>query len=283
MDRILTKVGVSFALFLMICELSYVNAKSLLYIVAEFGFVDKLFAVVGAMAFSMVTVLVMRKGTRSWMKIVFPVFDTLLVFGGFNLKFADNMTGNPVAFGLTIFMALFTGFITYSLGQINYSDHAGDSETTKVETKRIIEDLESKQLESDRMIEVLRRDLSESKSHEEKLQATAVNLRRINSELTERVAESSLNADELDCSLRDTMANLTESRRISAELEGSLSEVRALATRFLQNHILYENWIGKKKSESNRNGKEALIGKMAEDIKAGKIIPVSVFIEKLSA
>ncbi|SDC53274.1 hypothetical protein [Williamwhitmania taraxaci] len=283
MDKLLTKVGVSFALFLMVCELSYVNAKSLLYIVAEFGFVDKLFAVVGAMAFSMVTVLVMRKGTRPWMKLVFPIFDTLLVFGGFNLKFADNMLGNPVAFGLTIFMALFTGFITYSLGQINYTDHAVDSEATKVETKRIVADLESKQFESNRMVEVLRRELNDSRGNEEQLEVIITNLHRINNELTERVADSSRNVDELNLSLTNTLASLDESKRISAELEASLKEVRTAATTFLQSHILYENWIGKKKSAGNRNGKEALLGKMAEEIKAGKVIPVQVFLEKVSA
>lgn len=283
MDKFLTKMGVTFALLLMICELSYVNSKSLLYIVSEFGIVDKFFAVIGAMAFSMVTVLVMRKGTRSWMKIVFPVFDTLLVFGGFNIKFADNLLGNPVAFGLTVFMALFTGFITYSLGQINYSDHAGDSEANTIETKRIIADLESKQFESNRMIEVLRCELSESRDNEEKQEGININLRRINNELTERVAESSRNADELDRKLSDTLSQLDKVYQSNANLEEALNTSHAMATKFLQSHILYENWIGKKKSESNRNGKEALFGKMAEEIKSGKTIPVKLFLEKVSA
>lgn len=110
--------AIAFALFLLVLELTYINSKSLLFLVSESGLVDKAFAVVGAMAFSVVTVLVMRTSSSKWMRIVFPIFDTLLVFCGFNLKYADNLLGNPVAFYLTIFIALFTGLIMYSLGSI---------------------------------------------------------------------------------------------------------------------------------------------------------------------
>jgi len=108
----------------MMLELSYINAKSLLYIVDKFDMVDRTFAVIGSIAFSSVTIIVMRKSREKWIKIVFPVFDALLVFCGFNLRFADNLLGNPIAFYLTIFMAVFTGIITYSLGIINYLEHA---------------------------------------------------------------------------------------------------------------------------------------------------------------
>lgn len=124
-DRFITRIGIGFALFCMIGELSYINAKSLLYIVDKFDNVDRMFAVVGSLAFSCVTVIVMRKSREKWIKIVFPVFDALLVFCGFNLRFADNLLGNPIAFYLTIFMAVFTGIITYSLGIINYMEHSG--------------------------------------------------------------------------------------------------------------------------------------------------------------
>lgn len=112
------QLAVALALFLLVLELTYINAKSLLYLVSESGLADKAFAIIGSMAFSVVTVLVMRTSSSKWMRIVFPVFDTLLVFCGFNLKYADNLLGNPVAFYLTIFLAVFTGLIMYSLGSI---------------------------------------------------------------------------------------------------------------------------------------------------------------------
>lgn len=111
-------IAITITLILMVLELTYINAKSLLYIVAEMGLIDKTFAIIGALAFSMVTVLIMRTSRSKWMRIVFPVFDSLLVFCGFNLKYANNLMDNHIAFYLTIFFAVFTGLIMYSLGVI---------------------------------------------------------------------------------------------------------------------------------------------------------------------
>lgn len=127
-DKALNRLGVGIALALMVAELTYVNAKSLLFMVDEFAFIDRTFSVIGSLAFSMVTVIVMRKSRERWPKLVFPVFDAALVFFGFNLKFADNLLANPVAFGLSIFFALFTGLITYSLGIINSREHEQQSD-----------------------------------------------------------------------------------------------------------------------------------------------------------
>lgn len=198
-------LGITITLMLLVAELTYINAKSLLYLVAEFGIVDKIFAIIGAMAFSMVTVLVMRTTNSRWMQIVFPLFDSILVFCGFNLKFADNLLGNPIAFGLTVFMAVFTGFIMYGLGRIAYDKQSGFD----IESKRIIDDLKQ----------------------------------------------------ELD-----------ESNRIN-------DETRRMAEQFLRNHILYEAWMSKKKSEQNRNGYDARINQLAESIKAGKNISIDEFLK----
>jgi predicted Zn-ribbon and HTH transcriptional regulator len=129
MKRTIYYTGIGFALIFLVMELTYINAKSLLFLVAEDGLIDKIFAVIGALAFSMVTVLVMRTSSSMWMRIIFPLFDALLVFSGFNLKFADNLTANPVAFGLTIFLASFTGLIMYGLGTIGSKSAAGLQQT----------------------------------------------------------------------------------------------------------------------------------------------------------
>jgi len=125
MKRTIYYTGIGFALIFLVFELTYINAKSLLFLVAEDGLIDKIFAVIGALAFSMVTILVMRTSSSVWMRIIFPLFDALLVFSGFNLKFADNLTANPIAFGLTIFLAIFTGLIMYGLGTIGSKSDAG--------------------------------------------------------------------------------------------------------------------------------------------------------------
>ncbi len=118
-----TQTGIVFALIFMIAELSYINAKSLLYLADNTQYIDHIFAIVGSLAFSMVTILVMRNSVLKWVKFVFPAFDSALVFCGFNLTHASDIlsgSDNPVRFWLTVFMALFTGLITYSLGIINY-------------------------------------------------------------------------------------------------------------------------------------------------------------------
>jgi len=111
-------VAIIITLFFLIMELTYINAKSLLFLVAEFGIIDKIFAIIGSIAFSSVTVLVMYTSRARWMRIVFPIFDALLVFSGFNIKFANNFYDNPIAFWLTVFFAIFTGLIMFSLGSI---------------------------------------------------------------------------------------------------------------------------------------------------------------------
>jgi hypothetical protein len=128
MDKVLNKVGLGAALFFMVAELTYLNAKSLLFLTGN-ETVDKVFAVVGAFAFSIVTVVVMRKKTKGLVKMVFPWFDAALMFLGLNLKYADQIiagTDNPLRLSLTVFMALLAGLTTYSLGIINYKEHESD-------------------------------------------------------------------------------------------------------------------------------------------------------------
>src|SRR5512133_1787900 len=138
-DRTLNRLGVGLGLFLMVCELTYINSKSLLYLVQDTQEVDKIFAVVGSLAFSLVTIVVMRKPGKMALKVFFPVFDTLLVICGFNLKFAHAIlegSDNPVRFWLTIFLGLFTGLITYSLGIINYEEQVNAGSSKEEEYKQ---------------------------------------------------------------------------------------------------------------------------------------------------
>lgn len=245
LDKALNRLGIGLALLFMVTELSYVNAKSLLYLAQGYGAVDRFFAVTGSLAFSMVTVVVMRKGAGKWIKIVFPLFDVALVFCGFNLKFAESIldgSDNPVRFWLTIFMAAFTGLITYSLGIINYSEHTqgNKSETNKelVESKRIVDETNLKLIESNCIID----------------------------ELKAKQVESDRIIEELTSKQNDTIKKLVETKSIAAG--------------FLRNHILYESWLGKKKSESNRNGHESLMNQLAERVKQGETISFDEFLKK---
>jgi hypothetical protein len=140
-DNLLKKYGVGLALTLMVMELAYINAKSLIFMSKGLVGLDDTFKVhgidstmglVGSFAFSAVTVLIMRLSKRDWLKLVFPVFDFCLVFLGFNIEYADDFYSNPFRFWYSIFIAAFAGFTTYSLGQINADQHSGATSESKI-------------------------------------------------------------------------------------------------------------------------------------------------------
>jgi len=276
MKKQLYYTAISFTLILLVLELTYINAKSILYLVAELGYIDKAFAIIGALAFSMVTVLVMRTTSSKWMRVIFPAFDALLVFCGFNVKFANNLLDNPVAFYLTVFYALFVFFIMYGLGKISY-----ERDTNRIinEPTRTNDETNQKLTESNRIIDELKRINHETT---EKLNETI----RINDETNQKLIESNRIIDELKRINNETTEKLNESNHIIADLKQKLAESNRInnetcrmAGQFLRNHILYEAWMSKKKSEQNRNGYDARINQLAESIKAGKNISIDEFLK----
>lgn len=235
-DRIISKLGVGFALLFTFCELTYVNTKSLLYLTGHAGMVDALFSVIGAMAFSSVTILVMRKARKQWIKIVFPVFDAILMFCGFNLLFAYEIaagTDNPIRFYLSIFMAVFTGLITYSLGLINHTDHVAD----KNETQRNAEEVERIKTETSRIID----EIQEQKSY-------------------------------LDAAVDDSNAKVRELTLLLEKEQTKRQRYEKAAREFMTNHVCFLAWGAKKKNESNRTADETRAILLAERIKAGETL-----------
>lgn len=240
-DKFLSRYGVGFALLFMVAELAYINTKSLQFMVGNEAVsdIDMVFGVVGALAFSTVTVLIMRLGKRRWLKNAFPVFDTLLMFLGFNLMYADRLLDNPVRFGLSVFLSLFTGLITYSLGQINADQHTESA--SERDQKRIDELIASKhQTEMN---------LSESK--------------RIIEKLTTNHEESKRIIEELTTNSNDLNAKLKESKLIVADI--------------LPNHILWENWTASKRK--NRNEYESALAGLAERVKSGKQVTIDDYLK----
>lgn len=139
-DRIFTRVSVGVGLLFIVVELTFINSRSLAVLTHTEGAFSMLFAVIGALAFSMVTVIIMRKGTEKWLKIAFPIFDAVLMFLGLNLEYAETYR-----FALTIFMSLFAGLITYSLGKINYQDHTVDESTLTHPKNSVIQNVSSEE------------------------------------------------------------------------------------------------------------------------------------------
>lgn len=240
-DKFLSRYGVGFALLFMVAELAYINTKSLQFMVGNEAVsdIDMVFGVVGALAFSTVTVLIMRLGKRRWLKNAFPVFDTLLMFLGFNLMYADRLLDNPVRFGLSVFLSLFTGLITYSLGQINADQH---TESASDRDQKRIDELIASKHQTDL-------NLTESK--------------RIIEELTANQKESKRIIEELTANNNDLSAKLKESKLIVADI--------------LPNHILWANWTASKRKI--RNGYETALAGLAERIKSGERITIDDYLK----
>jgi hypothetical protein len=208
----------------MVLQLSYINTKSLIYLVEDYDLIGRAFAVIGAVTFSMVTLLVMRTSNRKWVKYVYPVFDILFVFCGFNLRFASNLLANPIAFSLTILIALFSGLITFSLGIIDINKVESDKDNV---LKSIKDSLESK----------------------------AYEIEKLQSELEGRKGEvSSLNSynNNLETVLKDYKTEV-------GHLESQLKQLASVLEFYRKSHLLSERSRILKKKVSNRTAEELKI------------------------
>jgi len=120
----LTEAGVSSSLFFLMLKLTGVNAYSLHFIFNQqhHTVISWLVAIAGGVAFALPTVVIMHKSAEFKFKKLLPILDGLLVFGGLNLHFFDQMangTANGTAIALSVIFAVFTGVLTYGLGKIS--------------------------------------------------------------------------------------------------------------------------------------------------------------------
>lgn len=211
MNKQFARVWVGFTLVFIVLELTYINAKSLNYLSGGSSVSDGAFAVLGSIAFSMVTVLIMMLSKRQWLKVVFPLFDAALLFGGFNIHNADNLLENPVRFYVTIFFAVFTGVITYSLGQINAEQYMNDeSKLNQLESNRINDEL-----------------------------------KQLNAELEEKINELTLINIELSENQIDLKASLKEAEKAADEMLPSFIQWENFIGKKKSNRNGYENLVEK--------------------------------------
>lgn len=213
-----------FAMASMVLELIYINTKSLIYLVDDHDLVGRAFAVNGAVAFSMVTILIMRTSQQKWAKYVFPVFDILLVFYGFNLRFASNLLDNPIAFTLTIIMALFAGLITYSLGIIDINKIGSDKDAAM----NLLKD---------------------------SLASKTFDIERLQSELELR--QSEVNSLKNYPNNQETL--LKDFKTEIGQLVSQLKQLESMSEIYRKSHLLSERSRILKKKESNRTLEELII------------------------
>lgn len=157
-DKFIEEGGIGAALFFVLLELIAVNTSSLWYVFGFDGWYNAIWSTVGALGFSIVTTVVIRKKVPLWLKFSFPVFDMLLVFTGMNINHWGHMLDNPLRLTVTIIFSLFTGPVLVALGLINYEEQKRDSKLKLLQQKN--EDLESKLILSKETSKLLESELS---------------------------------------------------------------------------------------------------------------------------
>lgn len=153
-DVFINEGGVGAALFFVLVELIIVNTQNLYYVFGIGSSLNVILALIGAIGYSLVTTVVIRKNVNIRLKIMFPLFDVFLIFIGMNIKVFDNIFDNPLRFAVTVFFSLFTGAIILALGLINYKEHESDADALRKEFelvsasqnyyKSMFEDIEEK-------------------------------------------------------------------------------------------------------------------------------------------
>ncbi len=123
-NSFLSESGVSYALFFVMVELIGINTYSLHYVLQSQNesLTNWMPAFIGALAYSITTIVVMQRQGHAQLKRILPTLDALLVLLGMNINILDQAadgTLNYVAVILSLLYAVFSAVITYSLGQIN--------------------------------------------------------------------------------------------------------------------------------------------------------------------
>ncbi|MEA3450276.1 MAG: hypothetical protein U9Q83_00065 [Bacteroidota bacterium] len=242
-DILVRDGGVGAALFFVVAELIFLNTNSLQYIydVNSEGVFTWIPAVLGSLAYSITTITVMRKKGHKALKIVFPIFDTLLMFFGLNLNtlhLIDVGEFNLVSFLLSIFFALFTGAITYSIGMINYDEQADEdidlfkSDNSKLKTENY--DLKENETELKDRLKMIER-------HRTKFEAENKNMKLKLSDFEKKETKMKV--------------ALSENTRLKSEIENMRTQI-----------VVFEASRIRKKKPQNRTAEENRILDMAVEI-----------------
>lgn len=177
-ERVTNRIGISITLFLVIAYLAWTNYKSLVFLTNSVQLEELLFCGVGALAFSMVTVMVMRNTRAKIALFTFPLFDVAFVFFGSNIHHAQLLADEPVRFWLSVVVALFTGVTIFSLSMINTKENV-------IDLKKRVGLLEDELDLKSRELKVCETDVGEIKRECNELQTNNATLK----EKEERVAE----------------------------------------------------------------------------------------------
>ena len=103
-----------------------------------------------------------------------------------------------------------------------------------------------------------------------------------------KLHESETKRSELEAFKIESEGIIIDKQRIIDESDLKLNQSIQLhkqwktkAGEFLRNHILYEAWMSKKKSETNRNGYDKAMNELSNRIKGGETITIQEYINTI--
>jgi len=217
--------GIGASLFFVLLILIGVNAHSLHFLFGD-GFWSWVLSLIGGVGFSIATTAVIRKPVAKWMKFLFPIFDTMLVFLGFNML----NEAIPVHFIMTILFALFTGSILVSLGTINYNEFTKEAEDN--DFKREITHLEELVKSHLSKLTTLNYEIAALRIENEALKVTAKKNESIKSNYLSEIENTQLlesKISELEQSLNVTLGEFNDYKKVTLpklrEIENLESEL----------------------------------------------------------
>lgn len=230
-DETIRVGGIGAALFFVMIELTYINSKSLYNLDSDKWLLSWLLAIIGALAYSIVTITVMRHPGHLGLKRIFPVFDTILVFCGYNLELIaqiENETVNYVRVALSIFISVFTGLITYSLGMLNYEQSGSamrdeEIEALKSEIQKRITEIENLQSQFAKLQSDLLEKQSQIEQYTSQLAKQQSEFANLQSQFTKTESELHKYKSEF---IKSELSRIRKKKRNRTEAE----------TRFLEEH-----------------------------------------------
>ena len=227
--------GVGSSMFFVLIMLVIVNTHSLHFLFGD-GVLNWIFAIFSAIGFSTATTAVIRKPVAEWMKYLFPAFDTLLVFLGFNLLNESI----PVHFIMTLLFSAFTGAILIGLGTINFNENTKEAEET--DYKKRISELNSKITELESKASKFKTDNSKLQTENNELKDIQTKFRIVNSKYLSELDKVHLLNSEIN-KLKDTYNSLFgEFKKYQTETESKLSDFEKTKTDLVKKQNLLSDY-----------------------------------------
>ncbi len=227
--------GVGSSMFFVLIMLIIVNTHSLHFLFGD-GALNWVFAIFSAIGFSIATTAVIRKPVAEWMKYLFPAFDTLLVFLGFNLLNESI----PVHFIMTLLFSAFTGAILIGLGTINFNENTKEAEET--DYKKQISELNSKITGLESKISKLQTDNSKLQTENSEFGNIQTKFRIANSKYLSELDKVHLLNSEID-KLKDTYNSLlTDFNNYKSEYKDRLTDFEKTKTDLAKKQNLLKDY-----------------------------------------